>query len=892
MEEIRDLVALVAQAQGVPTPTLDDRLRICGGAVAALADGVTTKEVRFSDFVQPAIAPLPNERLWEVGELESTLYACIAELLLDQDPFRSHHKLASRAMPYLKLDASTVDAIKGKIRRATQKFGVDVPRRVHAENKLPTRPGTFIGREREVSTLKDRLAKQQARIALTGIGGVGKSTLAAWYVHEHGRYDHIFWAAVGGGAVTLALARLAENLLVTSSRGSTAPDVAREVVGRLRRTGSSLLVLDNVRDVTSEEARWLTECKNLCILVTARGPVSGFEEIRIAPPSLPDACRIAGGSSQFVGTDLQDLEDICARLQHLPLALARVALRLNRQVVRPADILPTAVEEGLEVIEALFGSEWDELSPRAHDILAAAAWLSPSGIDRDLLLDAAECANPTGVENLETLVRQGWLRIDQSRSIIDVHEVIQGFVRTKRTDGVDGVARALEQRLRGHDLDDTLGAIAIGPLRPHLEVVMDHDRWIPSLAMALAKHLHAIGEYQRVIAIATRAVSADKNLVDWYEASGLAHMRLGDQVKSVGAIEKALELADGSGSVCAGLHDSLGQASQFAGEHEKAIELFRRAIELSEAAGDSSSSSYALFCVNSGTALMQVGKHSDAEVQLQRGLAILERLKPEHPETAAALGMLGNLCSNLGQHDRADALGRRAVKIREATLGSNHPRLATSLCNLAFSLTRGGHYKEAIETFERALEIRDDNSSERGVIYANLAQAYAWSGQYDPAIENFREAETMLEDSEHLRRAAVRQSLGWTSARRGDYQSAYAYLDQAASLYETGMAKSRDWYKTKCMREDTHMEAAKLRTSSEMERLIGEFEAKFGGNDFDVVTVKVSYSWRCALVSGDSEATARALDTLATHIGRNHPNVSWRRRMMKERLASSRPADQ
>jgi Tfp pilus assembly protein PilF len=58
-----------------------------------------------------------------------------------------------------------------------------------------------------------------------------------------------------------------------------------------------------------------------------------------------------------------------------------------------------------------------------------------------------------------------------------------------------------------------------------------------------------------------------------------------------------------------------------------------------------------------------------------------------------------------GQYPEAEPLLVQAVRIREQTLGPEHPDTATSLSNLAIFYADLHHFRQAEQLFERALEI-------------------------------------------------------------------------------------------------------------------------------------------------------------------------------------------
>ena len=81
---------------------------------------------------------------------------------------------------------------------------------------------------------------------------------------------------------------------------------------------------------------------------------------------------------------------------------------------------------------------------------------------------------------------------------------------------------------------------------------------------------------------------------------------------------------------------------------------------------------------------------------MQRALAIREAvLGAEHPDVATSLNNLAWLYQARGRYEAAEPLYQRALAIHEAVLGAQHPDVATSLNNLAELYWAQGRYGEA-----------------------------------------------------------------------------------------------------------------------------------------------------------------------------------------------------
>ena len=75
---------------------------------------------------------------------------------------------------------------------------------------------------------------------------------------------------------------------------------------------------------------------------------------------------------------------------------------------------------------------------------------------------------------------------------------------------------------------------------------------------------------------------------------------------------------------------------------------------------------------------------------------------------ATALHDLAAIYHVQGQYAKAEPLYYRALAIREAAFGPNHPFVAATLANLAGMESAQGNYDRAVEHYARAVQIRQD----------------------------------------------------------------------------------------------------------------------------------------------------------------------------------------
>ena len=221
---------------------------------------------------------------------------------------------------------------------------------VHAVHNLPAQPTVFIGRERELNEVAERLTTTRL-LTITGSGGCGKTRLALEVASRLvDRYPDGVWL--------VELASLAEPGLVPQAI-ATVLNVREQVGQALLATLLNalhakhlLLILDNCEHLIEACAQaidaTLRACPAIHVLATSREPVRIAGEVMWRVPSLavpnptdlPDCDqmatleavrlfvdRVQAAQPEFVLTEqnVHAVAQICWRLAGIPLALELAA---------------------------------------------------------------------------------------------------------------------------------------------------------------------------------------------------------------------------------------------------------------------------------------------------------------------------------------------------------------------------------------------------------------------------------------------------------------------------------------------------------------------------------------------------------------------------------------
>ncbi|WP_147916300.1 LuxR C-terminal-related transcriptional regulator [Ruania zhangjianzhongii] len=281
---------------------------------------------------------------------------------------------------------------------------------------------SFVGREAEVDGVA-RLLGEARLVTVVGPPGAGKTRLAV----EIARRTE---TATERGVVSVPLAAVSDSadlvseiavaLEVPTDRGATLTEAVLEAL----RDADLLLLLDNCEHVREEAAtlvsRIVTTCPRVRVLATSRVPlaVPGEQLHRIGPLDASAAAQLFTDRAALVTTLVPEagtaavIDEICARLDGLPLAIELVArqtrvLSLPELLARLASELagaqlPHPTAAGHWTLTATIGWSCEQLSPAQQRLFEALSVLVGAF---DLPAVAAVAADhPKLVANLARLV--------------------------------------------------------------------------------------------------------------------------------------------------------------------------------------------------------------------------------------------------------------------------------------------------------------------------------------------------------------------------------------------------------------------------------------------------------------------------------------------------------
>ncbi|MEJ3745428.1 BTAD domain-containing putative transcriptional regulator [Actinomycetes bacterium KLBMP 9797] len=710
---------------------------------------------------------------------------------------------------------TSVQRTHRRILAADPELGSAVDRRA-APRQLPPDAGEFTGRHRELAEACTRLvATSRLRtapvVAIAGLGGVGKSSLAVRAAHRlaHRFPDGQLYVDLQGATAGLRplapLEVLGRFLRALGVRDSDAPTVA-EASAAFRAAAAPrrlLVVLDNAYDAAQvrpllpagpEAATVVTSRRVLSTLdgashvhldvlpereaVLLLGRIAGPARIAADPGAarllvgwcgcLPLAVRIAGARlaarPQWPVRALADrLADARRRLDEL--RVAELGVRPSFQV-------------GYELLRDAADPD-ERAAARAFPLLSL-----PDGPDLSLAAAAALLDQPEAVaERLLDRLADGQLLSCPAPGRYRQHDLLRLYGRELPADR-SALTRLLAwyaatawqafRRLRPADpRPTTAGAWADGGAG--FAGVPDALAWLEAERPNLLAAVRQVAADPALPAAA--ATTLARALFAFFHVRGY----LNDWVE---INETARTVARRAGDRLAEAHAcrDLGAARELRGEYRDALSCLRDGLTAYTEAGDLPGQAA---CLNSiGLVHDSLGQLADAASYLERSLAISRGLADRHSQ-AISLNNLGEVYGRLGAHARAERCLREALEIFRDN--GNRTFEAACLTTLGEVHERHGADASARACYERALALFQELDTPLGepTLRTALGRIDRRAGHHERALAQLTASLAVAERlGERREVAACLRELGTTRHELGDVDAARDLWRRALAIFE------------------------------------------------------------------------------------------------------------
>ncbi|GHP00370.1 hypothetical protein KSF_104170 [Reticulibacter mediterranei] len=686
----------------------------------------------------------------------------------------------------------------------------------HSSYKLafPAPVSRFIGREREVETVKCLLTMQEVRLlTLTGPGGIGKTRLGlhvATALRDHFTNGVFFVNLAHLRDIAFVVPTIAQTLDLKETGDQPLLD---QLIASLREK-RLLLLLDNFEPVlpaASLVADLLVACPNLKVMVTSRFVLhlQGEQEFAVPPLSVPDSTHLPDlvtlsqyeavalflsrvqavrPAFQLTQANARAIADICVCLDGFPLALELAAAHLKL-------LSPRALLARLEQRVPLLTNEGRDTPMRQRTLQDTVAWsyqfLAPQ--EQRLFQWLAIFVNGCTLEAVEALCVA--LRPDT-----DAGTVLEGVAslvdksllhQTELADGelrfsMFGMIReyGLEALKASGDMEATRCAHASYYLRFAEEI--DPELAGPQQAICLERLEQEHDNLRAALSWSLERGECRQEMGDEKEMAlrfGVALSRFWNirGYWNEGQIFLGRALAISSEAQTEVRMKALAEAASFAVYQDESVRgeaLCQQSLAQSRAQGDTAGIGWALYLLS--------------ELSWQRGeLSVVQRLLPEalacfkevgdQENMAWSLSFLADLASIQGEYVRAQALFEESLTIERQR--GNTRGIAGSLLGMARTLFLSvGEAPTLCSCLEQSLALSRELGDKVGITLCLSLSAIVALHQGDAV-----KARSLVEQSLALSREIGKKPitawsyfvLGQVAQRLGEYQGARTCYEES-----------------------------------------------------------------------------------------------------------------
>ncbi|MDT0341608.1 FxSxx-COOH system tetratricopeptide repeat protein [Streptomyces litchfieldiae] len=654
--------------------------------------------------------------------------------------------------------------------RAAPRYPHDQP---HVWGGVPRRNIRFTGREDTLQTVYDTLqrAESGAGVAtLLGMSGVGKTQIAAEYVHRFGsEYDMVWWVpADQRGTLRQRLAELAPALGLT-----TGPEYGERLraVGDALRRGAPysrwLVVLDGADDpgpiadlvpsgpghviITSQNREWAEHNAALHeVPVYDRDESVAF--IRRRAPRIGHA----------------EADALAEALGDLPLALDQTAGWLSdssMSVAEYIDLLGSGsdLEVGLRVAAdfpmtyytafSILLNRLRETVPEAVELLRLCAFFAPGAIPVQLVRDIPAANLPEELSGLmddslrwnaaiSKLVQYSVIRWDtpdeerdpESSGTIHVHRMVHQTVRDGMSkDDQELYSRAVRRGLSAANPgrpSDTRRWSRFAKIVPHLDAsgaLASRNADMHRLIFHCLSYLYLAGEYTTGIQLAERAeqtwhsVFGEDDPLVWDLASQKATL-----LRATGAYRET-EAIDRKVIERLGVHrgprdltvlraeEGLGADLSGQARYTESLEISQRVFDTYQELVGEHDPRTLNARHNLAASLRLLGRYAAAlEADRHNLQARRELHRPRHTLSLSSEDAYGLDLRLLGRYAEALSVMEQSVETHRLVMGPDNPQTLTAELNLAMCVLRSGDRATANarlgDLLERAERVLGDTS--------------------------------------------------------------------------------------------------------------------------------------------------------------------------------------
>jgi nucleoside phosphorylase/tetratricopeptide (TPR) repeat protein len=662
-----------------------------------------------------------------------------------------------------------------------------------------TRNPNFVGRQDEISKLEKSLTMQHGprKIALTGLGGVGKTQVALELAHRIRDQDQewsIFWIPCTSHAIIEQMfQQIASKLELHDVNPAEVKERVKNYLSS-ERAGKWLLILDNADDAEM----WLTgsdtappledslpESEQGRILFTSRNRKLAMKLAPFSIISIPDVDEETASkilektlAHEDVLRDPTVSTTLLVQLAFLPLAIAQASAYIIENGINLSTYLALLQDQEQDAVELLSedfndpGRYKDIQNPVittwlisfkqiqqqdqvAADYLSFMACIDPRNIPQSLLpqeTSRKQITDALGLLNAYSLTSSQDMNINLHRL---VHIATRNWLR--RNALFDHWIQKVADQMRKVFPDDHHTKRRLWrEYLPHALALVHENEFVIQesnylgLIQNIADCLNSDGRYQEAEVLYIKLMRINQEQAGAKHPSTLTSMgNLAATYRNQGQWNEAekleVQVMETSKTVLGAEHSitlrsigNLAATYRNQGRWNEAEKLEVQVMETFKTVLGAKHPDTLISMANLAATYRNQGRWNESkklEVQVMEISKIV--LGAEHPDTLTSMANLALTFWNQGRWNEAEQLNMQVMETRKIVLGAEHPNTLTSMANLAATYRNQGRWNEAeqlnIQVMETFKTVLGIEHPDTLTSMGNLAATYQNQGQWNEA---------------------------------------------------------------------------------------------------------------------------------------------------------------
>jgi len=590
----------------------------------------------------------------------------------------------------------------------------------------------FVGRKNELQKVDELLNQNSMLLLLNGIGGIGKSTLASYYLNQKkDNFDYYGFVQVNED-IKLSLAFAFSTSLDLKSE--KIDNLFAEIMNKLQNLeGKKLLIIDDVKEMDNQldEINTLMTLKNcgFQILFTSRESKEYILQYFLDIMSLKDARELF--LKHYATVEMDKIDKILEYLDYHTLFIEMTAktltkrkrtLSLDKMIEKFSNGEFTSIEKNKnesfnQFLNDLFA---DDNVLQDEDTLLFLKRLSvlPSiEISFEDLYRFLVCEDEDKLELFfNELVDNGWLI--ESDGGYKLHQIIKEYLLANNSPTYPTLKNMLEYFTTR--IDNNIDIQTAIDVREDLS-------YFDSIVMSME-----------------RLGIANETVANLYDGLGNIYRHLGQYSQALPLLERSLELRQNllgeNHSSIATSYNNLAEFYRLTGQYREALQFYEKNLNICQKVLGENHLETARNYNNLALLYQSIGELTKALLVHKKALKVkVKNLGEKHPLTASSYNNLAWLYRLMGEYSKALPLYKKFLKIFKDVLGENHPNTASSYSGLALLYQSMEEYTKALFLHEKALNIRQkhlgENHPNTATSYNHLVTFYYNQGDYPKAME-------------------------------------------------------------------------------------------------------------------------------------------------------------